>query len=69
MALSGTSRETRHNSGGTTSAPSCRNLGGQTVDEDARVRIEISNQSDAGAPPGLVSPAEFVTAIEEMIGR
>ena len=50
------------------SAPTLlRNLGGQSVDEDARVQIEISNQSDLERPRVLVSPAEFVTAIEEII--
>ena len=67
MTLSGTSREGRYNLGGTVAPTVLRNLGGQTVDEDARVRIEISNQSDTERPRVLVSPAEFVTAIEEII--
>lgn len=67
VTLSGTSREGRYNLGGTVAPTVLRNLGGRTVDEDARVRIEISNQSDAERPRVLVSPAEFVTAIEEII--
>ena len=67
VTLSGTSRVGRYNLGGTVAPTVLRNLGGQTVDEDARVRIEISNQSDTERPRVLVSPAEFVTAIEEII--
>ena len=64
VALSGTSRDGRYNLGGVVAPTVLRNLGGQSVDEDARVRIEISNQSDLERPRVLVSPAEFVTAIE-----
>ncbi|MEE2941735.1 MAG: hypothetical protein VX460_15210 [Planctomycetota bacterium] len=67
VRLSGTSRGGRYNLGGTVAPTILRNLGGQSVDEDARVRIEISNQGDAERPRVLVSPAEFVTAIEEII--
>ena len=67
VALSGTSRDGRYNLGGVVAPIVLRNLGGQSVDEDARVQIEISNQSDLERPRVLVSPAEFVTAIEEII--
>lgn len=67
VTLSGTSRDGRYNLGGTVAPTALRNLGSQSVDEDARVRIEISNQGDVERPRVLVSPAEFVTAIEEII--
>ena len=67
VALSGTSRDGRYNLGGVVAPTVLRNLGGQSVDEDARVQIEISNQSDLERPRVLVSPAEFVTAIEEIM--
>ena len=67
VALSGTSRDGRYNLGGVVAPTLLRNLGGQSVDEDARVQIEISNHSDLERPRVLVSPAEFVTAIGEII--